>query len=93
MLNWADNTYFVFDFDKLNIMVQSTSNSKNVARLPLWDQAQLQKQGAGILANRISIMWATDRGNCLLASKKPADGSTEEATHRFDRLLKAMATP
>jgi TIR domain len=46
--NWDENVEYVLDFENLNIIVQSTTNSEKLARLPLWDASVLSKHSGKI---------------------------------------------
>jgi hypothetical protein len=54
--NWDEKIHYIFDFGKLNIIVQSANHPEKTARLPLWDQAHLEKKGNKIAASRISMI-------------------------------------
>ncbi len=52
LLNWDTETEYEFDFEGLNIIVQSTKDSEKSARLPLWDAAALRRIDGRIITNR-----------------------------------------
>jgi hypothetical protein len=52
LTNWPDKAIFIFDFDELNIMVQSAKESQTSARLPLWNLAEVAKQDGRLITYR-----------------------------------------
>lgn len=54
--NWDKEIKYEFDFEDLNIIVQSTNDSKKLARLPLWHAAALTQLDGRIVTGKIIRM-------------------------------------
>jgi hypothetical protein len=50
---WEEGAKYIFDFQKLDILVQSSADQRKVARLPLWDATELERNGQKIIVGRI----------------------------------------
>ena len=57
-LNGLNDGKYIFDFEKLNIMVQSSLDENKVARLPLWDAVELERKEQQIITSRIEYLRA-----------------------------------
>jgi hypothetical protein len=54
--NWNEDAKYEFDFEGLNVVVQSTGDPEKSARLPLWDAAELVRNDGRIVTSKVIKM-------------------------------------